>query len=240
MTFTIENNDFSQYTRFQDFSLKPLGMNPTPHAFENYFKTKPLQKLMILNWGIRTKFLFLFLSLFFITSLSADTTTELAQQVLSRLGYYHGNIDGSMGSATSAAIRRFQVANHLRPTGTLTSETTETLGVQPAKHISHTVMQPPYVPASNYPDPKALADLFVGGPLLAASPEIQVATVQRAQKNLCTLGYFHGPINGIPDANLKAALIAYQKDSKFKASGRLDKITLMGLDILPGSYQAGQ
>ena len=188
---------------------------------------------------MKSKFLFLFIALFLVGSVFADSTTESAQQVLSRLGYYHGNVDGSMGSATSAAIRRFQVANHLRPTGTLTPETTEALGLRAPKNTSRAVAQTPYIPTNNYPDPKALADLFVGGPLLAASPEIQIATVQRAQKNLRTLGYFHGPINGIPDANLKAALLAYQKDSKFKSTGRLDKITLMGLDILPGSYQPG-
>jgi peptidoglycan hydrolase-like protein with peptidoglycan-binding domain len=97
----------------------------------------------------------------------------------------------------------------------------------------------PYLQPSNPLDPKALVDIFIGGPLLAASPEIQIATVQKAQQNLKTLGYYVGIISGVPDANLKAALLAYQKDSKFKRSGRLDKITLMGLDILPGVYQSG-
>ena len=172
--------------------------------------------------------------------LLAQPSVSSAQQVLTRLGYYHGAVDGNMGSATSAAIRRFQVANHLRPTGTLTPETTEALGTTlPGQKTSSS----PYraaAPRIYAPDPKALADIFVGGPLLAASPEIQVATVQKAQRNLKLLGYYAGPINGFPDANLKAALQAYQKDSKFKRSGHLDKITLMGLDILPGTYQMGQ
>jgi peptidoglycan hydrolase-like protein with peptidoglycan-binding domain len=150
-------------------------------------------------------------------------------------------MDGSAGSGTSAAIRRFQVANHLRPTGTLTPETEEALGIAaPTQKRKISSFKPQsYLSPSAQPDPKALADLFVGGPLLAASPEIQVATIQRAQENLKILGYYSGPINGTPDANLKAALLAYQRDSKFKRSGRLDKITLMGLDILPGVYQSG-
>ncbi|HLB33247.1 MAG: hypothetical protein A3F67_09995 [Verrucomicrobia bacterium RIFCSPHIGHO2_12_FULL_41_10] len=174
-------------------------------------------------------------------SLSAASNIQSAQQVLLRLGYYHGGIDGTMGSATSAAIRRFQVANHLRPTGTLTPETAEALGF-PAPRISKspTTFHPTPVPSYINADPKMLADLFVGGPLLAASPEIQVATIQKAQRNLKLLGYYAGPINGLPDANLKAAIQAYQKDSRFKRTGRLDKITLMGLDILPGSYQPGR
>jgi len=187
----------------------------------------------------------LFFLAFFIVVLSsyqllAQPSVSSAQQALTRFGYYQGAIDGSMGSATSAAIRRFQVANHLRPTGTLTPETTEALGLNnrasTKKNLSQLRTAASTSPA---PDPKALADIFVGGPLLAASPEIQVATVQKAQHNLNLLGYYAGPINGFPDANLKAALQAYQKDSKFKSSGRLDKITLMGLNILPGSYQSG-
>lgn len=193
---------------------------------------------------MKSKILFsiILLALFFCShQLSAANNILSAQQVLSRLGYYHGPIDSSMGSGTSAAIRRFQVANHLRPTGTLTPETAEALGVASPNQKRKVLNREPqtYSSPSFAPDPKALADIFVGGPLLAASPEIQVATIRRAQQNLKTLGYYAGPINGLPDANLKAALLSYQKDSKFKRSGRLDKITLMGLDILPGPYQSG-
>ena len=147
-----------------------------------------------------------------------------------------------MGSTTNAAIRRFQVANHLHPTGTLTPETSNALGL-PALAGAEKRRSPFHpTPARSYAstDPKMLADLFVGGPLLAASPEIQVATVKKAQYNLKLLGYYRGPINGFPSGNLKMALQAYQKDSKFKRTGRLDKITLMGLDILPGVYQPGR
>ena len=193
---------------------------------------------------MKSKILFpiILLALFFCShQLSAANNILSAQQVLSRLGYYNGAMDGSMGSGTSAAIRRFQVANHLRPTGTLTSETDEALGIAAPRQRGRVLNRAPqsYSQPTIAPDPKALADIFVGGPLLAASPEIQVATIRKAQQNLKTLGYYAGPVNGLPDANLKAALMAYQKDSKFKRSGHLDKITLMGLDILPGVYQSG-
>ena len=194
---------------------------------------------------MKSKKLF-FLFVFSLLSIGLATPTNItsAQQILANLGFYHGPIDGEMGSGTSAAIRRFQVANHLRPTGTLTPATSEALGLSKNKPnaalaLHHT---PPrsYATSVTAPDPKMLADIFVGGPLLSASPEIQIATVQKAQKNLKTLGYYAGPVNGVPDANLKAALQAYQKDSRFKRTGRLDQMTLMGLDILPGTYQPGQ
>ena len=181
------------------------------------------------------------LCILFSHPLRAANSILSSQQILSRLGYYNGSMDGNIGSGTSAAIRRFQVANHLRPTGTLTPETEEALGMTTStpKRNTSSNKQQSYVNHPAEPDPKALADLFVGGPLLAASPEIQVATIQKAQENLKTLGYYSGPIHGLPDANFKAALLAYQKESKFKRSGRLDKITLMGLNILPGVYQSG-
>ncbi|MBX9742817.1 MAG: peptidoglycan-binding protein [Chthoniobacterales bacterium] len=189
---------------------------------------------------MKSKLLLFFFFACFSTLAMASSITS-TQQILTNLGFYHGPIDGSMGSETSAAIRRFQLANHLLPTGTLTPATAEALGL--SKNKSYRTK--PHLPSRGYtttlstPDPKMLADIFVGGPLLAASPAIQIATVQKAQQNLKTLGYYAGPINGIPDANLKAALQAYQKDSHFKRTGRLDKITLMGLDILPGAYQPG-
>lgn len=180
-------------------------------------------------------------SLFYSHVLLAQSNALGVQQTLSRLGFYHGPMDGSIGSETSTAIRRFQIANHLRPTGTLTPETEEVLGTNTSAHTGKVIsnIKQSYIAPCMRPDPKALADIFVGGPLLAASPEIQIATIKKAQQNLTTLGYYVGTHNGVPDANFKAALLEYQKDSKFKRSGHLDKITLMGLDILPGSYQPG-
>ena len=193
---------------------------------------------------MKSKFFFttLFLIIFCCSEQLVATNNILSvQQTLSRFGYYTGPIDGNIGSGTSTAIRRFQVANHLRPTGTLTPETEEALGMNTSSQKNNALYPRPqhHYELPILPDPKALADIFIGGPLLAASPEIQIATVQKAQENLKTLGYYVGTISGVPDANLKAALLAYQKDSKFKHSGRLDKITLMGLDILPGVYQSG-
>jgi len=63
----------------------------------------------------------------------AGDNVSLVQQKLKRLGYYHGDVDGNMGSQTAAAVRRFQVAEKLRPTGTLDEETLLKLGFTDAK-----------------------------------------------------------------------------------------------------------
>ena len=173
--------------------------------------------------------------------LYADPIVLSAQQSLASLGYYHGPFNGTMTSQTSGAVTLFQRDNHLTQSGTLTQETVRSLGIVAPKNASFPDRQQPN--EKSYMDPgyaKALADLFVGGPMLSASPEIQTSIVRKAQDDLRLLGYYHGPVNGLPDPYLKQCLKAYQKDSRFKASGRLDKITLQGLNIDPEPYTPGR
>ena len=52
------------------------------------------------------------------------------QQALKDKGHDPGPIDGVMGSQTKQALKSFQSANNLQPTGTLNAETAEKLGIQ--------------------------------------------------------------------------------------------------------------
>jgi peptidoglycan hydrolase-like protein with peptidoglycan-binding domain len=157
----------------------------------------------------------------------ADSLTLAAQTKLASLGYYKGDLDGAGGSQTAAAIRRFQVARELRVTGELNPATLNALGIkqEPAK-LQKTKAAPQMSRAH------ALADIFVGGPYLTAQPAFQVQVVQAAQKNLKLLGFYAGPIDGAPTPALKDSLRIYQKDHRFKTTGRLDKTTLQALDLL--------
>ena len=155
----------------------------------------------------------------------ADDVVLAAQTKLARMGYYDGKADGSWGKNTALAVQRFQEAKKLRVTGELNPATLNALGIKP-----------PPQPVSRG---VALADLFVGGPYLTAPPEFQVQTIKRAQQNLKLLGFYSGPANGVPNTALSDALRTYQKDNRFKATGRLDKTTLQALDLLtvaPGDY----
>src|SRR4029077_18912033 len=51
------------------------------------------------------------------------------QQALTKLGYYHGSIDGLYGRATRDAVERYQTDRHMAVTGTLTTETVQLLGI---------------------------------------------------------------------------------------------------------------
>jgi len=150
--------------------------------------------------------------------LRADDTVRSAQAALGKLGYYEGSADGEMGSRTSAAIRRFQIAENIKVTGELNRQTLERLGVKGG------VQAPGYI---------ALADIFKGGPYITVGPEMQVAVIRQAQQNLKLLGYYYGPQDGMPNSSLVSAIKTWQKSAGFRQNGRFDQNTLKGLDLMP-------
>jgi len=156
-----------------------------------------------------------------LTFAHADALIANAQTKLKRMGFYDGSVDGQMGSQTSAAIRRYQLAQNLKVTGELNSQTVQNLGLTPTP-VSKPM--PTYV---------AIADIFKGGPYISIGAEGQIATIRRAQKNLKLLGYYNGPSDGVPSAALVNGLKVWQKSAGFRQTGRFDESTLKGLDLMP-------
>lgn len=167
----------------------------------------------------------------------ADPAIATAQQKLKKMGYYQGGIDGEYGSQTAAAIRRYQLAENLRVTGDLTPQTMDRLGITPPpatpRNTPRNTPQKPRPVATPVPEYVALAAIFKGGPFISAGPELQIATIRQAQKNLRLLGYYNGPIDGAPSASLVGALKSWQQSAGFRQSGRFDENTLKGLNIMP-------
>jgi len=60
-----------------------------------------------------------------------DPDVTAVQSTLANLGYYKGVIDGLFGPDTRDALTRYQNDHHLSVTGTLTTETLQSLGVRP-------------------------------------------------------------------------------------------------------------
>jgi len=149
-------------------------------------------------------------------SLRAGEPVLATQKKLAQLGFYKGAADGQSGSQTSAAIRRYQIAENLKVTGELNRQTLRQLGIEEPTPGA------PYV---------SLAEIFRGGPYFSAGSDKQVAAVRQAQKNLKLMGYYSGPEDGIPNGGLVSALKVWQKSAGFQATGRIDGITLKGLDL---------
>jgi len=164
-------------------------------------------------------FFFCLLALVFVSlSAEANEAVRATQARLSKLGFYNGKVDGDMGSQTSAAIRRYQIAENLKVTGELNRQTQARLGIAPSIATA-----PAYV---------AIADIYRGGPYISVGPEMQIAVLKQAQKNLRLLGYYNGPQDGMPNASLVTALRQWQRSAGFRQTGRLDENSLKGLDLL--------
>jgi peptidoglycan hydrolase-like protein with peptidoglycan-binding domain len=157
----------------------------------------------------------------------ADEVVFGVQTKLKQLGYYDGVVDGQMGSQTAAAIRRFQIAQRLKVTGELNSQTLRRLGVAVPRRspLRRASLAPPA-----YVD---LATIFKGGPFISIGPETQITVIRQAQKNLQLLGYYRGPIDGLPSRALVASLKAWQRSAGFRQTGRFDENTLKGLALMP-------
>jgi len=156
---------------------------------------------------------------FGICPLRADETVRAAQARLAVLGYYKARVDGSPGSVTSAAIRRFQLAEKLKVTGSLNQQTLDALGVK----------APPPVP--EYPK---IGALFEGGPLAGKDAASQVEAIRSVQRMLADLGIYAGPHNGLPNATLTASIKEWQSLHGLPQSGKLDTRTLAGLGVVVG------
>ena len=63
---------------------------------------------------------------------AANTTVQAVQTQLLHLGYYSGSIDGVFGPATRDAVAKYQIANHLTVTGSLSPGTLQSLGLPSA------------------------------------------------------------------------------------------------------------
>ena len=62
-----------------------------------------------------------------------DATVEATQERLAQLGYYNGPVDGIFGPTTRDAVAKYQIANQLNVTGSLSPDTLQSLGLpQPA------------------------------------------------------------------------------------------------------------
>jgi hypothetical protein len=66
------------------------------------------------------------------TAPSDSATVQAVQRQLLNLGYYNGSIDGVFGPSTRDAVAKYQIANQLNVTGSLSTDTLQSLGLPQA------------------------------------------------------------------------------------------------------------
>ncbi|MEI6280147.1 MAG: peptidoglycan-binding protein, partial [Verrucomicrobiae bacterium] len=86
------------------------------------------------------------------------------QTVLAKQGYYQGSIDGTIGPATSRAIRNYQRDHRLTPTGTINPVLAASMGLNGQENVSYlpTLYYPSYAYPAYYAQP-ALYGVGWGG-----------------------------------------------------------------------------
>jgi peptidoglycan hydrolase-like protein with peptidoglycan-binding domain len=136
-------------------------------------------------------------------------TVRQVQKTLSDRGYTTGGWDGRMGPRTQAAVRKFQKAEKLEPTGQLNRQTLVALGVQKAD-------------ATAGDDGKYDRD-----------------TIRQAQETLNNRGFKAGPTDGILSQRTRTALRQFQKSENLEDSGRLNERTLAALGVSEDSASTG-
>lgn len=153
-----------------------------------------------------------------VIELRADELIRSVQKKLAALGHYRGKIDGSSGSMTNAAIRRFQLAEKIKVTGEINQQTLDRLGLVSA------------APVPNY---SAIGKVFAGGPLARAEVNLQVEALRKTQEALAAGGFYAGPHNGLSSESLVAALKDWQRAQGLAPSGRIDAATAAKLELQP-------
>jgi peptidoglycan hydrolase-like protein with peptidoglycan-binding domain len=158
----------------------------------------------------------------------SPASLRLIQQKLSEQGITAGKADGIWGRATAEAVQRFQLTRGLEPTGTLTIETIQVLGLP--RILTGSAEQPS---SSNESPPHRGVPLYI-------SP----GQLRDVQRKLGEEG-FEVAADGLWGRATREALQGYQSSQGWRPTGRIDLVTVqrLGLDrvttALSGQGQTG-
>ncbi|NLD52304.1 MAG: SH3 domain-containing protein [Clostridiales bacterium] len=141
------------------------------------------------------------------------------QQALTELGFLKGSIDGTFGTTTLTALKAFQEANGLRPTGIALPELQKLLYEgKPVNAGGRKVALKVLPPIPGYP-------------MQSGDTGDAVAELQNALKQL---GHYDGEISGIYSAKTVNAVKAFQKAHSIKQSGKIDSFTMLAINTAMG------
>lgn len=133
---------------------------------------------------------------------STGSDVEELQKMLSKLGYYSGNISGHAGEKTVEAIRAFQESQGLKTDGIAGTATMNKL---------RSILDPSYKAPSS------------------SSSSSSGSDVEKAQTMLKAMGLYSGEITGNIGSKTKAAIKAFQSKHGLEESGVPDAKTLSKL-----------
>jgi peptidoglycan hydrolase-like protein with peptidoglycan-binding domain len=145
------------------------------------------------------------------------------QQALTDTGYYDGAVDGLMGARTGAAIRAFEQAQKMEPTG-LASD----------RLLAAALVAPPRRAASLAPAPTPVP-LPQSAPATTGSTSISAPRLMAVQKALAKLGYGPVSVDGKMGAGTRAAIISFERDRNMPETGEPTPPVLRALQATTGA-----
>lgn len=129
----------------------------------------------------------------------ADTVRQ-AQRILGERGFRTG-VDGMMGPRTQAALKRFQRAQNLEPTGQLNRQTLVALGLQESASAG------------------------------SSAPQYSREIIRSVEQTLNARGFHAGAADGTITAQTRTALKEFQKSENLQDTGHLNPGTLAALGV---------
>ncbi|MGC9526923.1 MAG: peptidoglycan-binding domain-containing protein [Limnospira sp.] len=142
---------------------------------------------------------------------SSGPAVGVVQQQLRRLGFYRGPISNNFDQATATAVRNFQIAYGLPPTGRVEATTQAVL-------VSWGAVVPgtPSVPSFPSNPPNSSTVLVLGS---------RGTAVVLLQQRLQQLGYYTGTVDGIFGESTRRAVIRFQRAYGIQPTGQVGPTT---------------
>lgn len=138
------------------------------------------------------------------------------QRELARRAFYDGAIDGIYGSRTDAAIRDFEQAAGMKPTG------------EPSEALLQAIMRAAV--KGKAAAPAAPRQDAIAG-LIAQPNARQVMAVQRA---LSDFGYGQIKATGVYDADTRASIERFERERKLPITGQISERVMRELGAMTG------
>ena len=162
-----------------------------------------------------------------------QSTKEL-QQALRDRGHDPGRIDGVMGPRTREALRAFQEANNLPPTGRLDADTAAALGVSSTAAAGTSGASAGA--AARSPRDAEGGQPFGGSPSTVqgysgSAGQGSMQNTREVQQALKDKGHDPGQVDGVLGPRTQQAIRDFQEANGLPATGRLDAETAAALGV---------